>query len=64
MQDDTVDRMWSSKESAGSNVTPRSLTDLDGVRSLPSNDHEILNSGIALRAFDGFRRSLILSSLG
>ena len=39
MQDDTTVEIWLSKDSVGSKITPRSLTDWAGLISFPSGDN-------------------------
>ena len=39
MQYDTVVEIWLSKDSVGSKITPRSLTDLARLMSFPSRDN-------------------------
>ena len=39
MQDDTVVEIWLSKDSVGSEITQRSLTDWAGLMSFPSGDN-------------------------
>ena len=38
MQDDATVEIWLSKDSVGSKITPRSLTDWCGIMSFPSRD--------------------------